>query len=433
MSFEYKIAKKLVGRRENNFTHIIIRISVWAIALSIAVMILASAIIAGFKKEIRENLFGFWGHIHISDTNVNRNFEFKPIDYSNPVFDRISDIDGVEYYEELEFLGIRFPNKQVLKKSKGGVKYVQPSLIIPGLIESVDYFQAILFKGVDGRYDFERLGRFLTEGSFPSISQDTATSEIVISKVIADRLKLKLGDRIILSFVHDNNRIKRRFDISGIYNTGLEEYDKRFVIGDMARVQDFLGLHSDECTAVEIVLDDMRDMDLIADYIYYEVLPSDLYAETIREKFKSIFDWLQLQDINEKIIIQLMAVVAIINMITVLLILILEKTEFIAVLKSLGATNWQVRKIFLYNAMFLILKGLFLGNIFGLGIAIAQQKFKLLPLDESSYYLSTVPIYINFWSILLINFITFLVIILSVIIPTALVSGITPVKALRFR
>ena len=433
MSFEYRLARRFIGKKENNFTQTIIRISVWAIALSIAVMLLASAIIAGFKQEIRENLFGFWGHIHISDTNVNRNFEFKPIDYSNPVYSKIGEINEIEYFSESSIFGVKLSGNQVAKRSLGGVKHVQPTLIIPGLIESGDFFEAILFKGVDVTYDFARVGRFLIEGNYPEISIDSASSDIVISKVIADRLKLKTGEKIIMSFVHDNNRIKRRFNISGIYNTGLEEYDKRFIIGDMSRVQDFMGLTSEQCSVVEVIVDDVREIDLITDYIYYEMLPSDLYAETIREKFRSIFDWLQLQDINEKIIIQLMAVVAIINMITVLLILILEKTEFIAVMKSLGATNWQIRKIFLYNAIFLVLKGLLFGNIAGIGIALIQQKFKLFPLDESSYYLSTVPISLHLATILIINIAAFCVIVLGVIVPTSLVSGITPVKALRFR
>jgi len=212
----------------------------------------------------------------------------------------------------------------------------------------------------------------------------------------------------------------------------LEEYDKRFGIVDIAKVQEILGWPASDVQGMEVVLDDVRDLDIISEYIYYEVLPQEYFAETIRSKFPSIFEWLNLQDINEKIILQLMIIVAIINMITVLLILILERTQMIGILKSLGMNNWSIRKIFIYNAGYIIFFGLIFGNILGLGVAFLQKHFQFIKLEEANYYLSTAPIEINWWTVLLLNIATLVVTLIFLVIPTMLVTRITPVKALRF-
>ncbi len=432
MRVEHFIAKRMAFTNSASFTKIIIRIAIAAIAVSLTVMILTTAIITGFKKEITDKIFGFWGHIHITDSNINRNFELTPIDKTAKYYDQIREIDNLEYQAEAEIFGFTIPDKVTDKVTFGGVKGVHPYIILPGLLSTRDNFHGVLLKGVDAAYDWEKMQKFIVDGLPISYIKDSTSSDLLISKNIAERLHIHTGDKVVLNFIIEKSQIKKRFVVCGIYNTGLEEYDKRFGIVDIAKVQEILGWPASDVQGMEVVLDDVRDLDIISEYIYYEVLPQEYFAETIRSKFPSIFEWLNLQDINEKIILQLMIIVAIINMITVLLILILERTQMIGILKSLGMNNWRIRKIFIYNAGYIIFFGLIFGNILGLGVAFLQKHFQFIKLDEANYYLSTAPIEINWWTVLLLNIATLVVTLIFLVIPTMLVTRITPVKALRF-
>lgn len=418
--------------RSGTFTRVIVRIAVAAIAVSLAVMILTTAIIAGFKSEITDKIFGFWGHIHITDSNVNRTFELVPINKDEKYYDQIRNIRQIEYQENAEFMGIPLSGKVRDKVTLGGVKGVYPYTILPALLSTKQNFHGVLIKGVDSQYDWQRMQKYVREGTMPGYAPDSASTDLLISKNIAERMHLSVGDKVILSFIRDNDQIRRRFRICGIYNTGLEEYDRRFCIADLAKVQEILKWSPSQVQGMEVELDDMKDLGVISEYVYYEILPQQLYAETIRSKFPSIFEWLGLQDINEKIILQLMIVVAIINMVTVLLILILERTQMIGILKSLGMSNWNVRKIFVWNAAYIVLYGIAIGNIAGLGLAWLQKRFGIIRLDEANYYLDTAPIKINLWTVLLLNAGTLAIIVLALLLPTLLVTRITPVKALRF-
>ena len=323
MRVEHFIAKRMAFTNSASFTKIIIRIAIAAIAVSLTVMILTTAIITGFKKEITDKIFGFWGHIHITDSNINRNFELTPIDKTAKYYDQIREIDNLEYQAEAEIFGFKIPDKVTDKVTFGGVKGVHPNIILPGLLSTRDNFHGVLLKGVDAAYDWEKMQEFIVDGLPISYKKDSTSSDLLISKNIAERLHIYTGDKVVLNFKIEKSQIKKRFVVCGIYNTGLEEYDKRFGIVDIAKVQEILGWPASDVQGMEVVLDDVRDLDIISEYIYYEVLPQEYFAETIRSKFPSIFEWLNLQDINEKIILQLMIIVAIINMITVLLILIL--------------------------------------------------------------------------------------------------------------
>jgi lipoprotein-releasing system permease protein len=431
VNFELFIARRFLAKGKSGFTWLIIRIAVAAIALSICVMLLAVCIIAGFKNEIHNKLFGFWGHIHITDTNINRNFELRSVDKNLPYYESIKNIGRIEYQEQRNILGVALPGYNT-RESKGGINHVQPSLIVPGLIETNDFFQAILFKGVDDEFNWKNIERYIIDGRKIELPADSSSSEILISKIISDKMELELGDKVLMSFIKDNNRIRRRFEIVGIYNTGLEEYDRRFLVGDMRKMQQFLQWPANEVSTIEIFLDQPEDMALFSEYLYYNELPPKLYAESVEEKFHTIFDWLKFQDINEKVILGLMAIVAIINMMTVLLILILERTESIGLLKSLGATNNSIRKIFLYNAAYMILLGQLLGNLIGLSLALLQKHTRIIKLDEASYYLDSVPIEIHIPNIILINLIAFVLSFVFLLVPSTLVARIKPVKALRF-
>jgi lipoprotein-releasing system permease protein len=430
MNIEHFIAQRIAFSKQKSFTKIIIRIAIAAIAISLSVMILTSALIDGFKLEISEKIFGFWGHIHATDTNINRNFELSPIDQTDTSFILIRGIKSISYERPRTVLGMNLGNQSQTVDTYGGVKKVQPYIIMPALMSTKTLFHGVLLKGLDQTYDWTSLQLFMVEGRILSFPQDT--NAILISKNIADKLEAKVGQKVILTFIKDKSQMKKRFEIRGIYNTGLEEYDKRFCIVSMSMLQGLLGWQANEVQGMEIVLDDVRDLDAIAEHVYYEKLPQTYNAETIKQKFPSIFEWLNLQDINEKIILALMIVVAIINMMTVLLILILERSRMIGILKSLGMSNNNVRKIFIFNAAYILLYGLLWGNIIGLGIAFAQKYFKFIKLDEASYYLDTAPIDVHWDTVIWLNLGVLLCTLIFLIVPTWLVTRITPVKVLRF-
>lgn len=432
MNFPHFLAKRIAFSKDRSFTRVIIRIAMATIAISIAVMIMTSAVTNGFKKEITEKIFGFWGHIHITDSNISRLFEVVPIDGDLEVFDEIQNIRQVTYDGETSFLGLPFGKKMKEMTSYGGVKGVYPYIVLPGLITTKNNIHGILLKGVDTNYKWETMNDFLVEGKLLTFPQDSNQHEIIISRNIAKKLSITRGDRIILSFVKNNVQWKRRFTVCGIYNTGLEEYDKRLALIDIRVLREVLDWADSEIQGMEVVLDDIRDLDLMADYIYYENVPSHLYVESIRSKFPSIFEWLNLQNINERVITNLMILVGLINMVTVLLILVLERTRMIGILKSLGARQWQIRKVFLYHAAYIILFGLLMGNMIGLSIAFLQKHFGFIKLDENNYYLDTAPIYLDWYQILWLNIGTFFITLIFLIIPTFLVAKISPLKAIRF-
>lgn len=432
MNIEHFIAKRMAFSEQKSFTKVIIRIAIVAIAISLSVMILTTAIISGFKKEITDKIFGFWGHIHITDSNVNRQFDAVPIRSDVAFYNDIRNIKNIEYQEEAKILGLTLDEKVQDKTTVGGVKSMHPYIQLPGLLSTRENFHGVLLKGVDQSYGQDDFSGFIKDGRMIQYTADSSSSEMLISKNIADKLQINVKDKVVLSFIRDQRQIKKRFEVCGIYNSGLEEYDKRFCIVDISKLREILQWQPNEILGMEVVLDDVQDLEIISEYIYYEILPQEYYCESIKSKFPSIFEWLKLQDINETIILQLMILVAIINMITVLLILILERTQMIGILKSLGMNNWRIRKIFIWNAAYIIISGLIMGNILGVGIAALQKKFSFIKLDEANYYLDTAPIHIDFITILLINVATILVTLVFLILPTMLVTRITPVKALRF-
>lgn len=432
MKTEHFIARKMAFSADASFTKVIIKIAMAAIAISITVMILTTAIISGFKKEITNKIFGFWGHIHITDSNINRNFELTPISKDGEFVEQIKEIRNIEYQSEVELLGVKWQGKVQTKTTYGGVKGVHPYIILPGVLSTKEHFHGILLKGIDKDYDWQKMKNFITDGQSIKFVNNQPSDDLLISKNIATKLGINVGDKVVISFVRDRVQIKKRFQVCGIYNTGLEEYDRRFGLADLAKLQEILTWSQNDVQGMEVDVDDVRDLDVIADYIYYEVLPQKYFAESIRSKFPSIFEWLSLQNINERIIIQLMILVGIINMITVLLILILERTQMIGTLKSLGMSNWGIRKIFIYNAGYIVFFGLIFGNILGLGIAYLQAHFQFIRLDEANYYLNTAPIDINYWTIIILNIATLVITVVFLVIPTVLVTRISPVKALKF-
>lgn len=432
MNFPNFIARRIAFTDSQSFTKVIIRIAIAAVAISVATMIITSATIEGFKKEIRTKVFGFWGHIHLTDTNINRTFEQVPIEKNPAYLADIMDIGQLEYQAPVEIFGTEIKGKYRTKETKGGVQRVQPYALAPGILSTKEDIGAIVLKGVDPSFDWQYLPRFIVDGDSLLLSDNEVNKGVVISSNTARLYKLEVGKRFLVSFIKDGEETKKAFKVKGIFNTGLEEYDKVFALVDIRVVQDVLGWSSDEITGFEIFLDDPDDLDIVSEYIYNDILPGRLYAETIMDKFPSIFDWLKLSNINEIVILALMIIVAIINMITILLVFILERTRMIGLLKALGSNDWDIRKIFLYNAGYIILFGLIFGNILGLGFCFLQDHFKFIKLDEANYYLTYAPIWIKWFDWVLINVLTFVVTIAFLIMPTYIISKILPVKTIVF-
>ncbi|MFZ4543896.1 MAG: ABC transporter permease [Saprospiraceae bacterium] len=431
MNFPFFIATQVSRNSQRSFSRLIIRIAVLAVALSITVMIITAATVRGFKNQISQKIFGLWGQIHISDASINQNLETRPISIRQTFYPFHATHQRITYTEEQS--SVSGGTKFVEKRTLGGIHHIQAFATIPGIIKSQSEIEGILLKSVGSDFDWDFLQSCLVSGRLVVLNDSFPSREILISQITADRLKTKCGDKFVVHFLKNGEQVKRLFEVVGIYKTGLEEYDRKIAFADITMIQQLLGWEKDEVSGFEVFLDNPSDLGPMTEYVYSEVIPNNLYAMSIREKFPSIFDWLDLQDINEYVIICLMGLVAIINMITALLILILERTEMIGILKSLGARNWEIRKIFLIQAAWIVGVGLFWGNLIGIGFSLLQQHFKMVKLSEADYYLSYVPIELDLTTIALLNVATLLTVVLFLIIPSILVTKISPVSAIRFK
>ena len=409
---------------EGGFTRIILWIATGAVGLSVAVMILSLALMTGFKHEITKKMFGFWGHIHISDPRTIRSYEALPFAYDTAMVHSIESIRKVTLAAEGAQQGAGDQH------SLGGVRHVQAYIYLPGIITHDDQMEGIVLKGVGEDYDWKGISQY-SESSTPWTGIDK--DGLIISRITADRLKLKQDDKLILHFVREGRQLQRRFTIQGIYKTGLEENDAKFALASIHRVRDILEWDSTKISGLEITVENIADINLITDYVYKEEIPSNLYAESIREKFPSLFEWLELQDINTVVIIILMLAVAIINMITALLILILERTQMIGILKSIGARDQSIRSVFLWFAMYITIGGMMIGNILGLGLAWLQDHFRFIKLDEADYYLDYAPVLVLPWHLALVNAGALFLIGICLIAPSFLVSKVNPIKTIHFQ
>ena len=406
MNVEYFIAKRLFTAKEENksYTKPILRIAILAIALSVAVMLLSVMVVTGFKNDISDKIIGFGSHITISSFSDNQSYETEPIQISESLYTSI--------LEDPE------------------VKHISTFATKAGIIKTNDEILGVVLKGVSSDYDWTFFNNNLVAGECFNVSDSIKTNQVLISENSANTLDLGVGDDLIMYFVQNPPRV-RKFEISGIYNTALTDFDKLFVMGDIKHIQSLNSWKNKQVGGVEIVVNNFNDLELVTEAVY-EKIPYNLNAQSIKEKTPQIFDWLDLQNINVRVILILMLIVGGINMITALLILILERTKMIGILKALGANNWSVRRVFLYSAVHLILKGLFWGNCIAIGFAFLQKKFSIISLDSNIYYMNTVPIDFDFTAILLLNVGTIIVCYLILIIPSIIITKITPVKAIRF-
>jgi len=403
VNFERFIAIKTL--KPEGLARPIARVAVISIALGLSVMIIAVAIVTGFQKQIREKVVGFGGHIQITEYNTNSSYEYPPVDRNQPFMAKL--------------------------KALPGIKHIQVFGIKAGIISTGKQIQGVVMKGIDRDFDTAFFAQRLIKGRMP-ILKDTATSQdILVSHTLSMLLGLKVGGPLRVFFINSGEVRARRFNICGIYETELAEFDKIYIIGDIRHIQKLNGWTTNQIAGFEILVSDFNDIDNMGHKVF-NLVSYNLNARTIKQLYPQIFDWLELMDMNVLIIIVLMVIVAVITMISTLLILILEQTTLIGLLKAMGAPNWSIRRIFLMKAAWLTLKGMFWGNVIALTICILQMKLHFLTLPQETYYMAFVPINLNPIHVLLINAGTLLICTVMLVVPSYIIARITPVKAIRW-
>ncbi len=437
MNLPLFIARRVAAGGGRSFSRLILRIAVAAVALSMTVMVVATSLISGFKTEIADKIYGFWGDIHITDRAAASDLSSEvPISTQQDFYPSLDTITSIEYQESRTFLGHEY---MTVNRTHGGIRHIQQFGIKPGIMfsrteEEGTIMEGIVLKGIGPDFDWDFLSRYITAGDPLDATADSLSSDILISEQTALRLRRQVGEKVLINFVERTGEMpKRVMTIRGLYRTGLEEYDRQFALIDIRHIQRINGWEPDQVNGFEVFIDDKRDLDAYDNYIHYDPLPIELYAESIRHKQPDLFDWLDIQDVNEAVILTLMLLVALINMVTALLILILERTNMIGILKALGQSDWSIRGVFLYYAAYILILGLFWGNLLGLGICWLQDTFGIVRLDEESYYLSVAPVDVDWGVVLLLNVGTIAVTLLFLVIPSYLVSRVDPVRAIRFK
>ena len=410
LNYELFIAKRIIAGKKykSSISSPIIKIAITAIAMGIIIMLIAVATSSGLQYKIRDKMSGFKGHIQILNyDNNNSDVSTVPIDKNQDFYPKFTNVDGVK-------------NVQIFA-SKAGILRTETD------------FEGIIFKGVSTDYDWTFFSEYLVDGKLPDFSKDR-TRDVLLSKTLMNSLRLQLGDTILATFVKtENSKIpsNKKYIISGVYNTGFLQFDKSVMIGDIREVQNLNKWTENQVGGFEVLLENFDEIEEKGNEIY-RAIPSTLNSKSIVDMYSNVFEWIELFDNNVWFIIAIMIVIAGINMITALLVLILERVQMIGILKVLGSYNTSIRKIFLYNATYLILKGLFWGNLIGLSIIGIQHFFKIITLNPETYYVTTMPVYISFSAIVLLNLGTLLLCFLMLIIPSYIITRITPSKSIRF-
>lgn len=410
MNYEFFLAKRIIGNKsyKSSVSAPIIKIGIAAIAISIIVMLIAIATGIGLEHKIRDKAVAFNGHITISNFDSNASEAAQvPISKNQDFYPEFTAVEGVSHVQAVA-------NKF-------------------GIIRTNTDFEGLFLKGVGTDYDWRYFKEFLIEGRLPTYTKKYS-SEVLISKYLANRLKFAVGDSFQMYFMKSDPSQPpsiMKFTVVGIFNSGFEELDKTYVIGDINHVQRLYRWKKDQIGNFEVFIANYNDLDRLGDAVYAQT-PSTLDAMTVKQKYATIFEWIPIFTTNIYAIIGIMILVGAINMITALLVLILERTKMIGILKALGSSNWSIRKVFLYNASYLIGCGLFWGNLIGIGILLLQKQFEFIKLDPSVYYVTVAPVYLDWTYVVLLNLMTFILCVLMLLIPSFLISKIVPVKAIEF-
>ncbi|APG60077.1 ABC transporter permease [Christiangramia salexigens] len=409
MNFEYFVVKRLVSAKKykSSISAPIIKIAITAIAIGVVMMLVSFATGLGLQQKIRDKIAAFNGHINISSYDNNSSkVSLIPVTTNQDFYPEFTSVEGIDH---IQAVATKF-----------------------AVIRTEADFEGVIVKGVGKEYKWDYFKEFLVKGELPDF-QSNLNDQILISDYLANRLKLNVGDKVPTFFLRENSErpLQRGFVITGIYDSGFQEFDELYLIADIRHIQRINDWKEDEVGNFEVFVNDFDKLEEKGNQVY-ENTGSFLDTQTISQKYYSIFEWLSLFDFNIALILGIMILVAGINMITALLVLILERTQMIGIMKALGAGDWSIRKIFLYNAGYLIILGLFWGNLIGIGLLAMQKYFKLVPLDPRTYYVTEVPIYLNWDYLLAVNLGTLLLCMLMLLIPSLIISRISPVKAIKF-
>lgn len=416
MNTNLYIARRIFSSKENRnqLSSRIVNIALFGIVLGLIVLILSVAIVVGYKSEVGRKVIGFSSHLQIVNLDSNQSFETSPISQNQPFLDDLRKIDGI--------------------------RHVQIFATKPGVIRTEDEMQAVVLKGIGPDFDWSFFQENKVAGATFEVRDTIRSNKIWVSKKIADQLKLGLGDDLTMFFIHESETVprQRKFQIAGIYQTSLEEFDRMFVLVDINHIRKLNNWKSDEITGFEILVNDFNRLDdqekAVHQLLLRHTSPDSpvLQVVSIKEKYRSIFDWLNLLDMNVWVILTLMVLVAGFNMVSGLLVIILERTQMIGILKAMGARNWSIRKVFLYFSVMLVGKALILGNILGIGICLLQQYTHFIKLDPASYYLEYVPIHLTILHVVLLNAGTIVATLLMLILPSYFITKVSPEKTIRF-
>lgn len=407
MNFELFIAGRIFLKSKANFSRPIVRLGITSVALGLSVMIISVSIVTGFQNQIRNKVIGFGSHITITNFEVNSSYEPSPLSKLQP------------FYPSLDTLS--------------GIKHIQVFATKAGIIKTDEQIEGVILKGIGSDYDWSFFEDKITEGKHFTVSDTAKSNEVIISKKLASSLKLSVGDPLLMYFIIQDEMQPRgrKFNISGIFETGLEEFDKLYILGDIHHIQRLNKWDENQVGGFEVLIDNYDQIDEMGELVYKQI-GYELNSKTIKHLHPQIFEWLSLQDMNVIVIISLMVLVAGITMISTLLILILEKTSMIGTLKAFGTRDGSIRKIFLYNAVYIIGKGLIWGNAIALGLSLLQLKTGIFKLNQESYYVSEIPVNLQLSQFLIINLGTLIICTLMLIIPTYIITKISPIKAIRF-
>jgi len=413
LNLELFIARRIFSDKSTSkgISQPIVTIAIIGIALGLAVMILSVAIVTGFKSEISNKVIGFGSHIQIINYDTNVSYETVPINKNK------------SFYYDL--------------KNLEGVKHVQVFGTKAGIFKTKTDIQGVVLKGVSSDFDWTFFDKYLLSGESFRVVDTAKTDRILISKYLADILKLNTGDKLQTYFIQQPPRV-RVFTVSGVYQTNLAEFDEQIALVDIAHIQNINGWSPEQVSGIELMIEDFSQLEemnqTVKDMVGFSFSPdgTKLRVQSIKEKYPQIFDWLNLTDMNVWTILIIITLVAGFNMVSGLLILILERTNMIGILKAMGTRNWSIRKIFLYQSSFLISKGLLWGNIAGIAICLLQAHFQIIKLDPANYYLEAVPINLKLWHILALNAGSLIVTVFMLVVPSYIISRLSPEKTIRF-